>query len=357
MRVVVEALAADFGGIRTYVENLLAGWSSAHPDDELVVLVKPGAGLATGPHLTVELRVPDPQVLARPLVQTWHTRRVVERYDADAVLATLPATGLRHPGVPLAVVVHDLRHELRPEQFSRGRRLLRRAAYDLAYRAADGFVAVSRRSLDDLHRLHPRLRAKPAAVVHHGADHVRGWSEGTPGAGGYAVTFAHHSNKNPDLLLDAWADGRRRGRELPPVKVLGAGAERDRLVGRAAELGVGDLVEPLPYLPDGEFRQVLARAGMVVFPSDFEGFGLPALEGMLLGVPVVVGPDPAVLEVTAGHATVMADWTPAALADAVQAATRVDQGRLATAREHAATYTWERSARQTRALLGRLGAA
>ena len=54
---------------------------------------------------------------------------------------------------------------------------------------------------------------------------------------------------------------------------------------------------------------MLADAELVVFPSDFEGFGLPVVEGMLLGKPVVLGPEPATNEVAGGHAAVAADWT------------------------------------------------
>jgi glycosyltransferase involved in cell wall biosynthesis len=86
-----------------------------------------------------------------------------------------------------------------------------------------------------------------------------------------------------------------------------------------------------------------------VFPSDFEGFGLPVVEGMLLGKPVVVGPDEAVLEVAGGHAAVMSGWTSSALADAVRAGLAMSPDQLAAARAHAAEFTWERTTRQSRA--------
>ena len=72
---------------------------------------------------------------------------------------------------------------------------------------------------------------------------------------------------------------------------------------------------------------MLAEADLVVFPSDFEGFGLPVVEGMLLGKPVVLGPEPATNEVAGGHAAVAADWTPAALADGVRRARAMTEGR------------------------------
>ena len=98
----MEALAADFGGIRTYVEHLLSGWAAAFPDDELLVLVGPGSDLDTAGHRRRELPIPSPAVLGRPLAQTLHTRRIVRDEGIDVVLATLPSTGLRRPGAPPA---------------------------------------------------------------------------------------------------------------------------------------------------------------------------------------------------------------------------------------------------------------
>ncbi|WP_082748384.1 glycosyltransferase [Nocardioides jensenii] len=351
MRVLVDALAADFGGIRTYVENLLAAWEAQADElgDHLLVMVREGSDLDTGRHSRHEVRIPRPGPVGRPFKQSVLTRRLVADFDADAVLATMPSTSLVRVGVPLGVVIHDLRHELRPEQFSRPRRLLRKVAYDRAYALADVIVSVSQRSLDDLHRLHPRLGTTPAAVVHHGADHVLSWPRGEQT--GTAITFAHHTNKNPDLVLDAWADGRRRGMSMPPLTVLGTGSQRTVLAARVAELGLADLVTLAPYLPEPEFRATMASASMIVFPSDFEGFGLPIVEGMLLGVPVVIGPEPASLEVAGGHASVMTSFSAPALANAVVRAGLYDAAHLDDARAHAAEFTWRRTVQQTRAAL------
>ncbi|CAM3354401.1 glycosyltransferase [Nocardioides dubius] len=348
MKVLVEALAAEFGGIRTYVEHLLAAWESAFPDDDLTVLVPQGSDLHIAGHRRRELAIPGPDIVARPLAHTAAIRRLVAESDADAVLATLPNTSLRHPGVPLTVVVHDLRHEIRPEQFSRGRRLVRALAYRRAYALADHIVSVSQRSLDDLHRLHPGLRATPSTVVHHGADHV-GAAAGE--RTGPAVAFAHHTNKNPRLVLQAWSLAQRRGIALPELILVGTGSERQALTEEAQRLGIADRVTMAPYLDDAAFGAVLAESAAVVFPSSFEGFGLPVLEGMLIGSPVVIGPEPATQEVAGGWASVAAVWTAEALLDAVVAGCAFDDDHLAAARAHAATFTWQRTAEQTRAAL------
>lgn len=349
MKILVDAMCAEFGGIRTYVERLLEHWHDTFPDDELHVLVPQSASLPTGKHIRHEVPVKRPRMVGRPWAQTALMRRLANRLDVDVVLATAPTTTVRHPGRATAVVILDLRHELRPEQFSWARRLLRDISYGRSYRLADGFIAISKRSLDDLHDLHPATRVKPSKVAYLGADHVQSWP--APTRTGPAITFAHHSNKNPDLIIDGWSALVASGRAVPQLLVLGVGSARDRLMAMVESCGLGDHVTLAPFLPDDEFAQVMTEAEMVVFPSDFEGFGLPVVEAMQLNKAVVIGPEKATTEIAGGHAYVMTDWTPEALAAAVTAAQAMGVEDRAAAREHGLEFTWERTVKETRALL------
>lgn len=349
-------MCAEFGGIATYARNLLATWPVLFPDDELHVLTSAGEGddLARGAGIVAHrYRVPRPAAVFRPIMQTVAVSRVVRRVGADAVLATLPSTTLWKPSVPVIVVVYDLRHELRPEQFSRRRRLMRRLSYGRGYAIADGIISISQRSLDDLHVLHPHRARVPSSVAYLGADHVDQWVGET--REDYAIAFAHHTNKNPDLVVEAWrrlVTDRPEPGAVPVLKLLGlSGRRRSDMSRLVTRLELSEHVELAPFLPDREFEAVMAGSRLVVFPSDFEGFGLPAVEAMRLGIPVVVGPDRAVLEVAAGHATVMAEWSADALAAAVTEALKLDSTSLAAAAQHAAAFTWAETVRRTRAAL------
>lgn len=352
MRIVVDAMCAEFGGIRTYVEQLLGRWHALHPDDEVHVALRAGSTLPTPGLVRHELPVRRPDVLGRPWAQATAMHALVRTQAPDVVLATAPTTNPRRMPAPLAVVILDLRAEILPDQFSRGRRLLRWASYGRSYRLAAGFLAISQRSLDDLHRLHPGTAAVPGVVAHLGADHVLDWPE--PTRTGPAVAFAHHTNKNPALLLDGWAELFRRGHEHP-LRLLGvSGALRPALADQIEQLGLGHLVELAPFLDDDEFHRVFTDARLVAFPSSFEGFGLPIVEAMLLRKPVLVGPDPGSLEVAGGHAAVMADWTPDAVADAVEDALGRDDAQLDEAFGWAGRFTWEHTVRTTRDALADL---
>ena len=355
MRLVIDAVCAEFGGNRTYVDHLLRRWQVIRPDDELHVVVPKGSTLPTHGHVRHELAVARPAILFRPLAQTRELRRLVREVRPDAVLATAPPTTLRRVGVPLVVVVLDLRHELRPEQFSRGRRLIRKVAYGRTFRIADGFLTISARTLGDLRQRHPATGLVPGTVAHLGADHVLDWP--TPSRGGPAVAFGHHTNKNPDLVLLAWSKALQRGDDVPDLTVVGASATlRGRLEAIIDAKNLGNRVVLAPFLEDQEFKRLLASASMVVFPSDFEGFGLPIVEGMLLGKPVVISPEPGSVEVAGGHAAVMLGWKPEQLADAVVAAMSKGDEDLRKAADWAATFSWDATVRRTAAALGQLAA-
>lgn len=345
----IDAVAARFGGIVTYAENLVAAWASAYPEDELHVLQEAGTTTWSLPDdvFRHEVAVRRPEVVGRPLAQTRVISSLCRALHPDAVLATLPSPTLVRLSVPLAIVVHDMRHELRPAQFRRGQRAIRKLSYHMAYHQADAVVAVSRRTRDDLTRLHPRLTAA-TTVVHHGCDHVDAWARGTRHR--RAVAFAHHSNKNVRLLFEAWARLRTTlGADVPPLVVVGVSAqERESHATYLRMLGIDDVVDLSPYLSNTAFQELVTGASLIVFPSDFEGFGLPVAEALRLRLPIVIGPEPACLEISGGHATVMTGWRAADLAEAVSRALRRTEAELAAGADHVADMTWRSTAASTR---------
>ncbi len=137
-----------------------------------------------------------------------------------------------------------------------------------------------------------------------------------------------------------------------PLRLVGVSeGSRPRLEHRIGELGLTSVVTLCPWLAAKPFREQFACSTLVVFPSDFEGFGLPAVEAMRLGIPVIVTPDPALLEVTAGHATVVEGEGPDALVRAVDLALRMPEADLVAAKRYAGRFTWANFASAVRSLL------
>ena len=152
--------------------------------------------------------------------------------------------------------------------------------------------------------------------------------------------------KDLATLLAAYAVFRSasRGGPLPDLLLVGPSGW-----GPGQEPAAGVVIRD--YAPTEELRTIVAGARAVVMPSRDEGFGLPALEGLAAGVPVIVSSVPALVEVTGGHAPVFPIGDVDALAGLLQAAASGDDSSRASAgvrgREYAARWTWERCAEAT----------
>ncbi|HEX3794070.1 MAG TPA: glycosyltransferase family 1 protein [Acidimicrobiales bacterium] len=353
LRVVIDGLPISGMSLGIVVEHLLEGWHQLETDDELHLVVGPTADLVIPESVTVH-RVPFGRrdMVSRLQAQSVTVPRLCRQVKADVMLGVLPTTTFTPLPCPRALIAYDLRHEQRPEQFPAASRWMRRISYDVGFAQADAVACISERTRRDLLASHRRLRSRVVRVTHLGADHVASWPVGGRADPAYALAFGQYGNKNVDLVLDGWARLVAAGAAVPLVLVGLPEADRTAVQARVAGLGLGELVTVLPWLPIESFRETFASASMVVFPSDFEGFGLPAVEAMWLGIPVVITPEPALLEVAGGHAIVMDDHSAEALARAVPLAGQVSSVDLASAQARAHEFTWRRTAQAMRDMLG-----
>ena len=352
MRILVEGLPTKAGtSLAVIIEHLLQAWVTLDGSDELHLVQTPAAGIAVPADVTVhEVEVGRSHALTRVRAQTLLVPLLCRRLRATAMLGVMPATSLAPLPCPRAVIAYDFRHERLPEQFSRSVRIQRKLSYGLALRQVDGVACISKRTRTDL--LAPRswLAEREIRVAYLGSDHVASW-RAEPTDEPYAVAFGQFGNKNADMVIDAWGILRDKDEGMR-LKLIGMPEEAREAAGeRVRRLGLEELVELEGWLFGDDLRRCFASAALFVFPSNFEGFGLPPVEAMRLGIPVVITPEPALLEVTGGHATVMSDWTPAALADGVVQAGKKTAQELAAARRRAEEFSWPRMAREVRSML------
>lgn len=353
MRIVFDAFAVRTGTTAIVLENLLKGWSQLAADDELVVLASSSSEFSPPPGAEVKLlEPPTGGHLGSLWLRSVGVRRGCRDARADALVSLVTASSLLGATCPRAAIVYDLRHELRPHQFSRLRRLARRLSYAWTFRTADALCCISERTLDDLVQHRPQLRRK-AVATRLGADHTNDWPAPAEDRAPYALAFGHFANKNADAVIEAWAEFCREDSEMS-LRLVGMSApDREAAARRVAELGLGERVTLMPWLDDDEFVACFAGASLIVFPSDFEGFGLPAVEAMQLGLPLVISRDPALAEVTGGHCATAADLSPSTLAHAMREALESTQEDRDDARRYAARFQWQFMAADVRgALLG-----
>lgn len=344
MHVVVDSAVARPGSTAVVLEHVVRAWSDTFPDDEVTVLTGPDGPVFPLPSRARAQRLRRPP---GPLGGLWlrsvGVRRAARRLGADVVLSGVPATGLLGAHCPRGVIFYDLRFELRPEQFSRPTRIARRLSWGWSLRLADRVFCISERSLADLRARHARL-ARNAVAAQLGSDHALEWPRPEPGGRPYALAFGHFGNKNADAVLAGWADFCASD-DRWSLRLVGMGAaDRAAAEQQVRRLGIAERVELMPWLDDEAFARCFAGAGLVVFPSDFEGFGLPAAEAVRLGIPAVISRDPALAEVTGGHAVTARSNEPRDLAAAVRAGLALTPEQLAAGRAFAERFTWRRTA-------------
>ncbi|HSB61062.1 MAG TPA: glycosyltransferase family 1 protein [Vicinamibacteria bacterium] len=283
-------------------------------------------------------------------------------YHGPAVLLPLWKLGYR-----TVVTIHDLVSFLFPETVPRKYSLYMRLMTRAAVRSADRVIAVSRATQVDLERV---LGVPPArTVVIHEAVAPEFAVPPPPGAVDavvrrYALRRPYclfvgnlEPRKNLGRLVEAFARVRARGHHpgRPPQLVLtGTRAWLYGGIFRTVEAqGLADDVVFTDYVPAEDLPALYAGAACFVFPSLYEGFGLPVLEAMAAGAPVVASRAGAIPEV-AGDAALLVDPVRVEeIAEAIEAvlADRALRDRLVTAgRARARTFTWEAVARQTLAV-------
>ena len=117
-----------------------------------------------------------------------------------------------------------------------------------------------------------------------------------------------------------------------------------------ANAGLGKHIRLLGYVPDEDLPALYAGAGCFVFPTLYEGFGMPILEAMASGIPVLTSTTGAAPEVSGGLAVSVNPYDVEAIADGIDRALETPAPLLAQARAHARAFTWERCASQTLAI-------
>jgi glycosyltransferase involved in cell wall biosynthesis len=318
-----DVLGRQRTGDETYVENLLRELPAAAPDLRFGAVTRnPG-------------RVPqDVEVLELPagsqkLRMAWKLPRLLRRVR--------PRLGHYQHALPLrpvgasVVTVHDLAFEREPELMPRADRLVFKAVVPRSARRADHVIAVSDRTKDDLMELYDVPEQK-ISVIPHGVDPA--FTPGTNDAEGYLLFVgAVQRRKDPRAALEAAQELR-----MPLVVV---GPEKEAALARELRRLGADL---RGYVEKPELAELYREAACLVVPSRYEGFGLPVLEAMASGTPVVAAPDPALVEV-AGDAAVYADQGD--LSGAILHALDRRSELRAAGLLRASQFSWAEAARRT----------
>jgi glycosyltransferase involved in cell wall biosynthesis len=266
----------------------------------------------------------------------WYPVALPRRARDDDVLHCPSFRGPVSSGVPLVVTVHDLAVLRHPEAFNRWTRTYSRAVAPRVIRAAQGVIAVSeftKRELIELLGIAEELiRVIPNAVAE---PFVAG---GARAEGDYLLAVGTiEPRKNLTRLVQA---AQLTGLQL---RVVGASGWGDQ-----ASFGNG--VRELGFVDDEELARLYRGALCVAYPSLYEGFGIPVLEALACGAPVVTSSGTAMAEIADGAAVLVDPRDPAAIAAGIREAISRRDELSALGPERARRFSWRESAEATAAV-------
>ncbi len=206
-----------------------------------------------------------------------------------------------------------------------------------------------RRIVEALHLVPEKVHVIPWAP-HHSPPRKQGPRQTLACAAGYVLHFGlADPRKNTARVLAAWATLPPAVREAYQLLIVGVqGPALARFQHEAAQLGQS--VRVVGYVPEDEVRDLLAGATVLCYPTLYEGFGLPALDAMAAGVPVLTSTTTSLPEVVGDAAELVDPTDETALAAGLLRLLTDEAHRTALAtrgRARATTYTWERTAEAT----------
>ena len=359
----VTPLGAEQTGIGRYTYELLGALWRLGPDGAVVAVGNRGAAHVRLPDLSgadrgvLGPRLPSRAAWTFGALPWWLPRAGLGVFHGTSYYA--PIIG----PVPTVVTFHDMSVLACPDRHPRARVVRAQALLGRVARHASAIITPSAFSATEI----VRWLGVPAERIHV----VPGAAAGTfsrpldtATIGAVAARFGLQPGfllclgtveprKNIGRVLQAAARLRRGG---APVRVVIAGRLGwgfRPILDQARALGLEGAVRFVGFVSDADLRGLMALASALVYPSLYEGFGLPVVEAMAAGLPVVTSRTGALAEVAGGAALLVDPYDTDAIADALQRASQDGDLRAVLRRRglaRAGEFSWERSARETLAV-------
>jgi glycosyltransferase involved in cell wall biosynthesis len=357
MRIGVNALyliPGGVGGTEIYLRSLLQALAAIDPVNRYFVFTNRETGADLVPEAPNFTRMPQGvPATFRPARLLW------EQTVLPLAAAHLRLDAMLNPGFtasflsscPQVTVFHDMQHERHPENFRWFDLPFWRFFLNGSAKRSQRLIAVSDATAADVLRFYPNIPKQNVVVIPHGVDpeFARVRERRRPEKFLLAVSTLH-PHKNLDGLLRAFAIFRRTHPEFRLIVCGMHGFFTGPLHQLREQLDLEKAVEFPGWIPREQLYDLFGRAWAFVYPSRFEGFGLPILEALAAGVPMACsGIEP--LASLAGEAAVKFD--PANPEEIAAALNRIvtDEGlraRLAMdGPQQAAKYSWEKAAHTT----------
>ena len=354
-----RAFTSPAAGVRRYVEGLAGALATLEDGPELLALG--GADSAALPRGVGHVAEPP-----HPPTNAGWTLVGLPRAAARARVDLIHAPAYTAPiwsGVPVVLTIHDVSYARHPEWYPYRRDWARRVFYRRSAHAASHVITDSAFSAAEITAAYripsSKITVAPlgvgAAFAHAAPAQA---SDLPPGiTEPYLLHVGDlHERRNLTVVVDALLAARRHFGAVAGLSLVLAGIDRgvgDALHAIAAEADAPDVVVLLGHVSEERLQALYRNAAALVYPSLYEGFGLPVLEAMASGTPVISSRAASMPEVV-GDAGILLDpldareWTGAIIKVVNDEHLRERMRHAGRAR--ASTFTWERTARATLAV-------
>jgi len=370
VRIAIDARKLHDYGIGTYVRNLLRQLARLDGDNEYIAVCRPDdmgfvrslgenflAVAETAPPYSIREQFTLPMALRRTRADLFHAPHYV----------LPPLTPCRS-----VVTIHDLIHLRFPEYLpNRLAYSYARAMIWSAIRRADRVLTVSEASKRDILRFF-NVSAGKVEVVPNAIDDRFGIPPTDEEVAQvreryqlqapfllYAGNIKPH--KNLERLIEAFGDVRRRGFDRLKLLIIGDQVTKYATLRHAVHrCKLHTHVRFFGFVPDRMLAVLYRLADAFVFPSLYEGFGLPPLEAMACGTPVVTSNVSSLPEVVGDAALLVDPYDTRAIADALERVLSDEALRrdlVARGLERAKEFSWERSVRRIREVYAEVSAS
>jgi alpha-1,3-rhamnosyl/mannosyltransferase len=344
-----RALVSPAAGVRRYTRELFGAMAAIDGVEVIAAGARSGADLPPGVTcMRAGFTLPtNAGWMLTGLPQAARAARV-DVFHAPAY--TAPLGGPR----PLVLTIHDISYERHPEWYPYRRDPVRRAFYRWSARAADRIITDSEFSRQEIVAGYGLASERIEVVPLAASPSFRPGPPAPAGASPYVLHVGDlHLRRNLDVAVRALLQVRTRRSDLEDLRLVLAGVDRGAATGlhatAAHSAGGQGLVEFAGRVDDGRLLELYRGAAALLYPSLYEGFGLPLLEAMACGTPVIGARAASIPEVTGGAAILLDPHDVAAWADAIEAV--LDGPVAARLREaglrRAAELTWRRTAEAT----------
>jgi len=363
-------LPGKVGGTEIFTRSMVRGLAEAGGDNEYIIFINTeSVGVFDGVAPNVRVVLCPIRAVRRP-VRILYEQLVLPFQLLRHRIDVLYSAGMTAPffcPAPSVLVIHDLQHVNQPQNFGRVQLIFLRTIIYLSARRSDAVATVSSHVKKDVVR-HYGIAPEKVFVTYNAADleafrpRDKGEVEAVRKKYGLPERFVLYiasslPHKNYRRLLEAFRLVSRdvKGLKLVLIGARDYGAEPIREA--ISELGLTDDVVFLGWLPFEDLPLIYGAAEVFVFPSLHEGFGIPVVEAMACGVPVVCSDIEPLIEVAGGAALLVDPASVGSIADGLLSVL-TDPGvrrRLVEAGlERAPHFSWKRSAEETLRIIASL---